>query len=179
MRTASSIFFMLALSLQFTGEALSDSGPFGGGGSSVGDSCAQMQASLTDFSSFSPVNGGGGWAGYVAAMDSLNSRGCLSEKKEVIHPVIRTHPVTREKCIYVSKAATVRIEGMPEQESRQLIDMLADGCVRDELVYRHRWQVGDLLMWDNCASQHFAVGDYELPQRRLMHRTTVGGSPPF
>lgn len=85
MRTASSIFFMLALSLQFTGEALSDSGPFGGGGSSVGDSCAQMQASLTDFSSFSPVNGGGGWAGYVAAMDSLNSRGCLSEKKEVIH----------------------------------------------------------------------------------------------
>ena len=102
-----------------------------------------------------------------------------AQKKEVVHPVIRTHPVTGEKCIFVSKAATLRIVGMPQEQSRRLIDDLADGCVRDELVYRHRWQVGDLLMWDNCASQHFAVGDYELPQRRLMHRTTVGGSPPF
>jgi len=102
-----------------------------------------------------------------------------AQKREVTHPVVRTHPHTGEKCIYVSKAATLRIVDMPEEESRQLIDELADWCVRDEMVYRHRWQVGDLLMWDNCASQHFAVGDYALPQRRLMHRTTVGGSVPF
>jgi taurine dioxygenase len=102
-----------------------------------------------------------------------------AQKREVVHPVVRTHPHTGEKCIYVSKAATLRIVGLPEAESRALIDELADWCIRDGMVYRHRWQVGDLLMWDNCSSQHFAVGDYELPQRRLMHRTTIGGSEPF
>lgn len=102
-----------------------------------------------------------------------------AQKREVVHPVVRTHPFTGEKCIYVGKGATIRILGLPEEESRQLIDELGDWCVRDEMVYRHRWQVGDLLMWDNSGSQHFAVGDYALPQRRMMHRTTVAGSVPF
>jgi taurine dioxygenase len=101
------------------------------------------------------------------------------QKREVIHPVVRTHPVTGRKCIFVSKAATLRIVGMSEAESRALIDALSDWCVREGTVYAHRWNEGDLLMWDNCSSQHFAVGDYALPQRRLMHRTTIGGSVPF
>jgi taurine dioxygenase len=102
-----------------------------------------------------------------------------AQKREVEHPVVRTHPVTGEKCIYVSKAATMRIVGLPKEESDALIDELSAWCVRDEVTYVHRWQVGDLLLWDNCASQHLAVGDYALPRRRLMHRTTVSGMATF
>lgn len=101
-----------------------------------------------------------------------------AQKREVVHPVVRTHPITGRKCIYVSKAATLRILGLSEAESRALIDELSDWCIRDGFIHRHRWAVGDLLVWDNCASQHFAVGDYALPQRRLMHRTTVAGLAP-
>lgn len=101
------------------------------------------------------------------------------QKREAIHPVVRTHPVTGEKCLYVSRAATARIVDLPPEESKALIGELADWCVRDEFVYAHQWQVGDLLLWDNCSSQHLAVGDYALPQRRLLHRTTVGGTETF
>jgi taurine dioxygenase len=102
-----------------------------------------------------------------------------AQKREVVHPVVRTHPVTGERCLYVSRAATSRIVDLPAEESERLIDELSDWCVREAFVYTHRWQVGDLLIWDNCASQHLAVGDYALPRRRLMHRTTVGGSETF
>ena len=123
-------------------------------------------------------------AAVYATMQRSNvgsSRAPLTEaqQREVVHPVIRTHPVTGEKCIYVGKAATSRIVGLTPQESDALIDELSAWCIRDDTVYNHRWQVGDLLMWDNCATQHLAVGDYALPQRRLMHRTTLGGSVPF
>jgi taurine dioxygenase len=101
------------------------------------------------------------------------------QKREAIHPVVRTHPATGEKCLYVSRVATSRILGLPPAESDALLGELADWCVRDEAAYVHRWQVGDLLLWDNCGGQHLAVGDYALPQRRLLHRTTVGGSPTF
>src|ERR1700738_3869653 len=56
-----------------------------------------------------------------------------------------------------------------------LIAALADHIVKPAFVYRHQWRVGDLLMWDNCTVQHRAIPDYDLPQRRLMHRTTMGG----
>lgn len=123
-------------------------------------------------------------AAVYASMHGVNAaknRPPLTEaqKREVMHPVVRTHPATTEKCIYVSKAATMRIIDLPEQESDALIDELSAWCVRDEVTYVHRWQVGDLLMWDNCASQHLAVGDYQLPRRRLLHRTTVGGTATF
>ena len=101
------------------------------------------------------------------------------QKREVEHPVVRTHPVTGEKCIYVTRAATARIVGLSKEASNALIEELANWCVRDEFVYSHRWQVGDLLIWDNCASQHLAIGDYALPQRRLLHRTTISGQPTF
>lgn len=102
-----------------------------------------------------------------------------AQKREVEHPVIRTHPVTGERCVYVSKAATLRILGLSEEESGALIDELSELIVRDDNVYTHRWAVGDVLIWDNCTTQHLAIGDYALPQRRLMHRTTVGGSATF
>ena len=55
---------------------------------------------------------------------------------------------------------------------------LADHIVKPAFIYRHQWRVGDLLMWDNCTAQHRAIQDYDLPQRRLMHRTTMGGAVP-
>lgn len=114
---------------------------------------------------------------YMHGINAAKNRPPLTEaqRREVVHPVVRTHPVTGEKCIYVTRAATLRIIGLPKEESDALIAELGDWCVRDEAIYTHRWQVGDLLIWDNCASQHLAVGDYQLPQRRLMHRTTVAG----
>ena len=113
------------------------------------------------------------------AENAAKNRPPLTEeqKKEAIHPVVRTHPFTGEKCLYVSRAATGRILGMDPQEGDALIGELADWNVREENVYAHRWAVGDLLLWDNCSAQHLAVGDYKLPQRRLLHRTTVAGLP--
>ena len=68
--------------------------------------------------------------------------------------------------------------GMPRDEAEALIVALADHVIKPEFIYRHRWRKGDMLMWDNCTVQHRAIQDYDLPQRRLMHRTTMGGSVP-
>lgn len=97
----------------------------------------------------------------------------------VVHPVARTHPFTGRKCLYVSKGECEGIEGMAQEEALKLVDQLADITVEERFRYTHRWQVRDLLMWDNCALQHLASFDYQWPQhRRLMHRVTVGGSVP-
>lgn len=97
----------------------------------------------------------------------------------VVHPVARTHPFTGRKCLYVSKGECEGIEGMAQDEALKLVDQLADITVEERFRYTHRWQVRDLLMWDNCALQHLASFDYQWPQhRRLMHRVTVGGSVP-
>jgi taurine dioxygenase len=98
----------------------------------------------------------------------------------VVHPVVRIHPHTRRKCLYVSKGECEGIEGMPTEEALALIDRLADITVEERFQYTHHWQVGDLLMWDNCALQHLASFDYRWPQhRRLMHRITFGGGATF
>src|SRR5258705_440666 len=90
-----------------------------------------------------------------------------------VHPVVRVHPVNRRKCLYVDEGHMECILGLPEDESRDLIAELAAHCVKPEFLYRHNWRVHDLIMWDNCSTLHKATFDYALPQRRLMHRTTV------
>lgn len=110
--------------------------------------------------------------------DALNAEQ-RHQTPDVVHPVVRTHPITGRKCLYVNEGFTVSILGMPEDEARHLLAELCARATAPEFVYRHRWQAGDLLMWDNCQTQHLAVGDYALPQRRLMHRTTVKGSVPI
>jgi taurine dioxygenase len=92
---------------------------------------------------------------------------------EAVHPVVRVHPVTKRKCLYVSEGYTVKILDVPEDESRDLIAELTRQCARPEFHYRHNWREGDLVMWDDCSTQHKATFDYSLPLRRLMHRTTV------
>ena len=90
----------------------------------------------------------------------------------VTHPVVRTHPYTGRKCLYVMRDDCTGIIGMDDDEAQALVEALADHIVRPEFVYRHRWQPDDLLIWDNCTVQHMAVQDYDLPLRRLMYRTT-------
>lgn len=103
----------------------------------------------------------------------------VSKVPEVIHPVIRTHPVTGRKSIYVNEGFTVEILGVPASESDALLKMLCAHCTQEKYMYRHQWSVGDLLLWDNCTVQHLAVADYTPAQPRKMHRTTVAGSPVF
>lgn len=97
----------------------------------------------------------------------------------VRHPLIRTHPRTGRKCLYVMRDDCVGIEGTPTEEAEALIAALADHIVKPRFVYRHQWRPGDVLMWDNCTVQHRAIQDYDMPQRRLMHRTTMGGTVPI
>ena len=68
---------------------------------------------------------------------------------------------------------------MPDAEALPLLSELHQHSISPKFQYRHRWQVGDVLMWDNCSCQHLAVRDYRDDQRRLMHRVTVNGSVPF
>ena len=98
---------------------------------------------------------------------------------DVEHPVIRTHPATGRKAIYVRDGECVAIPGMADTESLPLIKELSEMVPHEEFCYRHNWRVGDLLMWDNSMTQHLAISDYKLPLRRLMHRVTVNGSIPI
>jgi taurine dioxygenase len=107
------------------------------------------------------------------------TRAQLDETPDIAHPIVRTHPYTGRKSLYVTVGECVGIEGMPDDEAVDLIAELDAHCVRPEFLYRHKWQVGDLLMWDNTSSMHLAICDYALPDRRLMHRTTVIGTVPF
>lgn len=102
----------------------------------------------------------------------------IDKHPDVRHPVVRTHPETGRKCLYVREGECVSIDGMDDANAVALIKQLSDLCVEERFIYRHKWRVGDVLMWDNCAVQHIALRDYEWPQRRMMHRTTVGGAVP-
>lgn len=97
----------------------------------------------------------------------------------VLHPIVRTHPFTGRKCLYVMRDDCTGIEGIEQEEAEGLIAALADHIVKPAFIYRHQWRPDDLLLWDNCTVQHRAVQDYDLPRRRLMHRTTMGGAVPM
>lgn len=97
---------------------------------------------------------------------------------DVVHPVVRTHPVTGRKALYVRAGECVGIVDMPDAEALPLIQALSEFVLQPAFLYRHQWQVGDVLLWDNCCAQHRATQDYALPQRRLMHRVTMHGAVP-
>jgi len=94
------------------------------------------------------------------------------------HPVIRTHPETGERAIYVNTAFTSHIEGLSKDESRWLLDHLYKTAWDVEIQCRFRWQAGSVAFWDNRVCQHFAVSDY-FPARRVMERVTIAGDRPF
>lgn len=91
------------------------------------------------------------------------------------HPLVIRHPVTGRRCLYVSEGYTTHIEGLPRQESEQLLQELFRHVVSPAFQYRHVWAAGDLLIWDNRATLHRATFDYGPQQRRVMRRATVAG----
>lgn len=101
-----------------------------------------------------------------------------AELPDVLHPVVRTHPVTGRPCLYVTEGHTTKIDGIDEQESDALLNFLGEHLKNPEFQYRHHWTAGDLLIWDNCSAHHLAIFDYgDIPRR--MHRAGVLGAAPF
>lgn len=111
-----------------------------------------------------------------SALDSQQTR---EVEAGVEQPVFRTHPFTGEKCIFVSEGLTTGgIVGMGEEESAATLRRIYEHLYQPRFIYRHKWQPGDLILWDNCSTQHLATADYGPDQPRLMHRTTVRGVGP-
>lgn len=94
------------------------------------------------------------------------------------HPVIRTHPVSGRKSLFVNEGFTTRINELSEAESEAILKLLFAHATRPEFTIRWRWQENDVAFWDNRVTQHYAVDDYR-PQRRVMHRATILGDAPF
>ncbi len=101
-----------------------------------------------------------------------------AKRPDVWHPIARRHPRSGWTALYIGRWA-VEVEGLPAAEAEDLIRFLQAFAVRPEFVYRHRWQVGDAVLWDNRCTQHCATEFDDVRYRRRMHRTTLEGEPPL
>lgn len=102
----------------------------------------------------------------------------IAQVKPVVQPVVRTHPETGRKALFVSEHFTTKIVGLSDAESRALLDELFAHSVKPEYVYRHQWREHDLVFWDNRSLLHLAAGTPD-HLRRVMYRTTIEGDTPF
>jgi taurine dioxygenase len=102
----------------------------------------------------------------------------VAKHPPVDHPVVRTHPVSGRKGLFVNEGFTTHVNGIKPRESEALLKFLFAHAGQPEFTLRWRWSVGDVAFWDNRNTQHYAVADY-LPERRTMHRATVNGDEPF
>lgn len=102
----------------------------------------------------------------------------IDEVVPAVHPIVRIHPETGRRALFVSEHFTTRVVGLPEQESRELLDALFAHSTRPEHIYRHQWQPRDMVFWDNRSLMHLATGCPD-DQRRKLYRTTIEGDAPF
>ena len=109
---------------------------------------------------------------------SMNIRPSDSALATQRHPVVRTHPETQRKALWVNPVYTVGIDGLSEADGQALLRVLCNHALQDRFIYRHRWQPHMLTMWDNRCVQHCAQGGYD-GHRRIMYRTTVAGDRPY
>ena len=111
--------------------------------------------------------------------DRLKDSARADAKKEysASHPVVRVHPETGRRALYVNVAHTVRFEGMTEEESAPILKFLYAHQVKPDFTCRFRWRAGSLAFWDNRCAQHNAINDYQ-GHRRLLHRITLAGDKP-
>ena len=131
----------------------------------------RMLGGLTGIYSARMNGGRGGRAEnkYMKMKDNV----AKADEVEAEHPVVRTHPETGRKALYVSTRHTLRFKGWSDEESRPLLDFLQAHCTRPEFTARLRWEKGTITIWDNRCVQHFAINDYH-GQRRVMWRLPVG-----
>jgi len=110
-------------------------------------------------------------------LKAMTMRFSPEAERETVHPVVRTHPETGRKCLYLNRGFTVRFADMTVEESRPLLDWLFAHSVRPEFTCRWRWEPNAIAFWDNRCVQHYALNDYH-GHRRVMHRVTVNGDRP-
>jgi taurine dioxygenase len=102
----------------------------------------------------------------------------IDEVVPAVHPIVRIHPETGRRALFVSEHFTTRVVGLPEDESRELLEALFDHSTRPTHIYRHQWRDHDMVFWDNRSLMHLAAGCPE-GQRRKLYRTTIEGDAPF
>ena len=90
-----------------------------------------------------------------------------------VHPIVRTHEETGRKSLYANPTHIVRIQGLAEAESERLIAELTEHMVATKVKYRHKWQVGDIVIWDNRCALHSATGGYPIEEKRIHWRVTI------
>ncbi len=98
---------------------------------------------------------------------------------DVVHPIVRTHPTTGRLSLYVGQDIVKAINGLPQAEGDALLAQLNAHAINSASIYRHVWQKGDLVVWDNRSTMHCATPYDDDTYRRVMHRTTVAGTRPF
>lgn len=100
------------------------------------------------------------------------------EIPDILQPIVRVHPVTGRKALYLGEHVIAGVDGMPAQEGIDLITRLREHATQPKYVYRHTWKAGDMLMWDNRSTLHRATYLDHLTQKRRLHRTTINGTEP-